>query len=108
MWHVMPFAAPSALIRLATGWMAHAATRKDWTWRAGARAAAAGAFVLSPVLVFYIGIVGNLRPERLTTAFVRAAWLALGAGTVWSCVLWIRQRCAERAARFRVNATRAR
>jgi hypothetical protein len=106
-WHILPFAAPSALVGLATGWMAHAATRKTWTWGASGRSAAVGALVLSPLLVFYVGIEGNLRPERLTAGFVRAAWMALGVGAAWSCALWLRRARSQRAARAKAGATRA-
>ena len=96
---VLPFAAPGALIGLATGWMAHAATRWQWTWNAAKRSALFGAAVIAPILVFYVGIQGNLHPERLIVGFVRAAWLAFAIGAAWAGMLWVRRRRNARAAR---------
>lgn len=100
-WHVLPFAAPGALLGLATGWMAHAATQWTWTWHAARRSALFGALVLAPVLVFYIGIEGNLRAERLIAGFVRAAWMALACGAAWAGALWVRRVWTTRHAATR-------
>ena len=97
MWHIIPFIAPGALLGLGAGWTAHAATRWHWTWRAAARSAVVGAMGVAPFLVFFVGIEGNVHPERLLLGFVRVAWLALAAGGMWAVIRYARVRRARQA-----------
>jgi hypothetical protein len=97
---VVPFVGPGALLGLGAGWAAQAATKWRWTWRTAARSAVVGGVVLAPIIVFAIGIEGNVRPERLVSAFVRGAWFALAFGALVAGVRALRlHKAAQGAAR---------
>ena len=81
-WNVIPFIAPGALLGLGVSLVANFPRRWRWTWRAAARSAAIGGFVLAPLLTFFVGIEGNMHPRELLSGFVRAAWGALAIGAV--------------------------
>jgi hypothetical protein len=83
-WNILPFVAPGAMLGLAAGWAAHGASRRYWNWRAAQRSALFGALCLPPLLVFVVGIEGNLHPERLLSGFVRTAWIAFLLGGLWA------------------------
>jgi hypothetical protein len=94
---LVPFVAPGALLGVGAGWMSHAMKPDQWTWKAGRNAAIAGALALPPIITVGLALVGA-RPERVLSMSVRAAWLALIGGAIWSIGAWVIHRLEHRTA----------
>jgi hypothetical protein len=92
---LIPFMAPGALLGLGAGWMSFALNPDEWSWKAGRNAAIVGALVLPPIITVALALMGA-QPERVLSSTVRATWVALIAGVLWSAGTWLLRRIDPR------------
>jgi hypothetical protein len=110
---LLVFTAPGALVGEGVGWLAHASSRRAFTWRRGLIAAFLGAVILPPWFATSVAFAPAVTFGGALTVLVAGAWAAVLAGLlaalaihVWWGVGELRERIHRRVRALRERRTR--
>ena len=90
------FAGPGIVLTMAASWSSRVFHRDEWTWTAGMRAAALGAFAAPPLIGFGIAFLSAMNHDAVLLIFIVGAWVAVAGGVFVACMRGLRDDFRER------------